>query len=61
MKTKKQIEERLKILEDLIENKDFQEEIIMGQSQRTKLKMKIEILKWVLDISSPNLKNIKME
>jgi hypothetical protein len=49
MKTKLEIEERIKILEDMLVNPEFADEIIMGFKQRSKIRTKIEVLNWVLD------------
>jgi hypothetical protein len=50
MKTEEQIKEKIKVLESLLVNEDLQDEIIMGAKQRARIKIKINLLEWVLDI-----------
>jgi len=47
MKSKEEIEEKIKFLEQLIENGN--EDAIMRTNQRFAINVKINILKWVLD------------
>lgn len=49
MRTEKQIKEKIKSLEGLLTNKELEDEVIMGTKQRMRIRMKIDILKWVLD------------
>lgn len=49
MKTEKQIKERIKILTELLENEAYKDEIIMGGRQRSMIKAKVNLLKWVLE------------
>lgn len=49
MKTEKEIKDKLKFLESLLINKELEDELIMGGKQRTKIRLKINLLNWVLD------------
>ena len=49
MKTEQQIKGRIAILEAFLESPDLQDEIIMRTKQRARIRLKIDILNWVLD------------
>jgi len=50
MKNEKVIRKKLEVLQEILGNKDLEEEVIMGGRQRVRIRIKIDILKWVLDI-----------
>lgn len=52
MKTEKEIKKRVDDIKDLLENKELENEIIMGIKQRCKLRDRMLILNWVLDIEN---------
>jgi len=49
MKTEKQIKAKIEALEGLLVNKELEDEAIMGGKQRAKIRVKINLLNWVLD------------
>ena len=50
MKTRKQIENKIKALEGLLTNPELEDEVIMGVKQRAQIRKKVQILEWVLEI-----------
>ena len=49
METEKQIKAKIEALEGLLVNKELEDEAIMGGKQRAKIRVKINLLNWVLD------------
>ncbi|HUS49203.1 MAG TPA: hypothetical protein VMZ91_03510 [Candidatus Paceibacterota bacterium] len=54
MKTEVEIKKKREFLRKLIEDKEFEEELIMGSKQKAKLRIKINLLDWILGDKLPN-------
>lgn len=49
MKSKEVIKNKIAFLSELLENEEVQEEIIFGGRQRSNIRLKINLLNWVLE------------
>jgi len=61
MKTKEEIKKRIELLEMLMGDGEISEEVIMSTKQKAKIRIKINVLNWVLDNYALDKKGDKLK